>query len=57
MIQNFFEKKAEIEYWQNASYDEKLKMLEAIRYITYKPIYPGLKKIEKVVTIKKLGEE
>jgi|GEM_PF-5040605 len=28
--------KADIEYWRNASYDERFRTLEAIRFLTYK---------------------
>ncbi len=58
-IYNSFEEaeKAEIEFWQNASYDEKFKTLEAIQLLTFKPLYPDIRGIEKVVKFRMLGEE
>lgn len=44
--------KADIEYWRNASYDERFKTLEAIRYISYKMINCNDYKIKKVVKIR-----
>ncbi len=49
--------KADIEYWQNASYEERLNTLEAIRIFTYKFLNYKFDRIEKVVKLRKLKEE
>lgn len=48
---------AEIEYWRNASFEERLNTLEAIRIFTYKMLNYNFDRIEKVVKIRKRGEE
>lgn len=56
---NSFEEaeKAEIKYWKNASYEEKLNTLEAIRILTYKLLNHDFNRIEKVIKIRRRGEE
>ena len=44
--------KADIEYWRNASYDERFRTLEAIRFLTYKMLNCNEYKIKKVVKIR-----
>lgn len=49
--------KADIEYWRNASYEERLNTLEAIRIFSYKLLNYKFDRIEKVVKLRKLKEE
>ncbi len=57
-FKNFKEaEEAEIEYWRNASFEERLNTLEAIRIFTYKMLNYNFDRIEKVVKIRKRGEE
>ncbi len=49
--------KADIEYWRNASYEERLNTLEAIRIFSYKFLNYKFDRIEKVVKLRKLKEE
>ena len=56
---NSFEEaeKAEIEYWQNASTEERIKTLFYIQELMLSMYYPDIKSIEKVVTKRKLYDE
>lgn len=56
---NSFEEaeKAEIEYWRNASYEEKIETFLSIQEAMLSFFYPDLKGIEKVVTKRKLSDK
>lgn len=49
--------KAEIEYWRNASVDERINTLIYIQEFMLQFFYPNVKGIEKVVTKRKLHDE
>ncbi len=49
--------KAEIEFWRNASYEERIETLLAIQEMMLKLYYPEVKSIEKVVTKRNLHDE
>lgn len=49
--------KAEIEYWRNASYEEKIDTLLHIQELMLQFFYPEVKGIEKVVKIRKLNDK
>ncbi len=48
--------KAEIEFWRNASYEERIETLLAIQEMMLKLYYPDVKSIEKVVTKRNLHD-
>lgn len=48
--------KAEIEFWRNASYEERIETLLAIQEMMLKLYYPEVKSIEKVVTKRNLHD-
>ncbi len=56
---NSFEEadKADIEFWKNASVQQKLEALEAIRYTYFSLMNPDVKGIEKVVKFRKLHDK
>jgi hypothetical protein len=49
--------KAEIEYWRNAAYEEKIETFLSIQEAMLYFFYPDLKGIEKIVTKKKLSDK
>jgi hypothetical protein len=51
------QEKADIEYWQNISGDERIMMAEEMRAEYIRLFYPEFKGIEKVDRIRKPGEE
>lgn len=56
---NSFEEaeKAEVEFWRNKTYEEKLRVLDEIQLTHLRALYPKGKKFQKVVRIIKRSEE
>ena len=48
---------AEREFWQNASYEKRIETMLYLQQLMLELFYPDVKGIEKVVSIRKLGEE
>ena len=48
---------AEKEYWQNASYEERINTMLHVQQLMLELFYPDVKKMEKVMSIRKLHEE
>ena len=58
IFKNFEEaEKAEIEFWQNASTEEKINTLLAIQYMMLQFFYPNEKRMEKILTKRKLNDQ
>ena len=51
------QEEADIKYWQNISGDEKIRIVEELRKEYIRLFHPEIKGIEKVVRIRKLGED
>jgi hypothetical protein len=51
------QEEADIEYWKNISGEEKIKMVEEMRAEYIRLFHPEIKGIEKVVRIRKLGDD
>jgi len=49
--------KADVEFWKNASVQQKLEALEAIRYTYFRLMKADIKGIDKVVKFRKLHDE
>jgi len=49
--------KAEIEFWRNASYEERINTMLYVQELMLELYYPGVKRIERVVSFRKFGEE
>jgi len=48
---------AEREYWQNASYEKRVETLLYLQQLMLELFYPDVKKMEKIISIRKLHEE
>jgi len=48
---------AEKEFWQNASYEKRIETMLYIQELMLQLFYPDVKRIEKVVSFRKYGEE
>ena len=58
IFHNFKEQEeADLEYWNNVSGEEKLRVVEEMRAQYIRLFYPEIKGIKKVVRIRKLGED
>jgi hypothetical protein len=51
------QEEADKEYWKNISGEEKIRMVEEMRAEYIRLFHPEIKGIEKVVRIRKLGED
>lgn len=51
------QEEADTEYWKNISGDEKMRIVEEMRIEYIRLFHPEIKGIEKVVRIRKLGED
>ena len=48
---------ADREYWQNASYEERINTMLYLQQLMLELFYPEVKRMEKVISLRKYGEE
>lgn len=48
---------AEREYWQNASYEKRIETMLYLQQLMLELFHPDVKEMEKVISLRKYGEE
>jgi hypothetical protein len=58
IFKNFKEAEAaDREYWQNASYEERIYNMLYLQQMMLELFYPDVKRMEKIISFRKYGEE